>query len=345
MLGRGGMGVVYLAEDPRLRRKVAVKVIDPAVESVELEARLEREARLLGRLSHPGIVPIYDLGRQDELTLFYVMKHVDGETLERWLPAHTSRADRLRLFQKLCDPVAFAHAQGVAHRDLKPANVMIGAFGEVLIMDWGLALSVEHAADAEGAGTPGYREPATTAKAPPAAHAPAAPAPIAPLPLASATAAVTPVVPTPVGPEPAAPVSHLDSTSASADSSAPQAAHGIDGLVAGDVYALGAILFFLLTGQHPPASSEPLQPRRLDPTIDTRLNAICAKATNPTRTARYNSVRELEADVLRYLDGEAVQAYREGWHEVALRWIRRNQLVLSLILAYAVMRIIVALVR
>jgi len=85
VLGRGGMGVVYLAEDARLQRKVALKVIDPALASAELETRLEREAQLLGRLSHPGIVPIYDLGRQDELTLFYVMKHVDGETLERWL--------------------------------------------------------------------------------------------------------------------------------------------------------------------------------------------------------------------------------------------------------------------
>src|SRR5262249_34161793 len=138
-IGRGGMGVVYLAEDSRLQRKVALKVIDPGIATAELEARLEHEARLLGRLGHPGIVPIYDLGRQDELTLFYVMQHVDGQTLERWLPPHASRAERLRLFQKLCDPVAFAHAQGIAHRDLKPANVMIGAFGEVLVMDWGLA--------------------------------------------------------------------------------------------------------------------------------------------------------------------------------------------------------------
>jgi len=111
------------------------------------------------------------------------------------------------------------------------------------------------------------------------------------------------------------------------------------------VYSLGAILFFLLTGQHPPATNEPLQPRRIDGSIDTRLNAICAKATNPARSARYASVRELEADVLRYLDGEAVQAHPERWHEVALRWVRRNQLLVSLILAYLLMRVIVALVR
>jgi serine/threonine protein kinase len=304
------MGVVYLAEDARLQRKVALKVIDPALSSVELEAQLEGEARLLGRLSHPGIVPIYDLGRQDEMTLFYVMKHVDGETLERWLPRNTSRADRLRLFQKLCDPVSFAHAQGIAHRDLKPANVMIGAFGEALVMDWGLARPVEKGMDVEEAGTPGYRDPATAARE-----------------------------------TPAAPAARLNSTATAADPALPEAKPGIEPLIVADVYSLGAILFFLLTGQHPPATNEPLQPRRVDRTIDTRLNAICSKATNPTPAARYASVRELEADVLRYLDGEAVQAYREGWHEVTFRWVRRNQLVISLVLAYLLMRVIVALVR
>jgi serine/threonine protein kinase len=281
-LGRGGMGVVYLATDARLERNVAVKVIDPALASAELEARLEREARLLARLSHPGIVPVYDLGWQDEITLFYVMKHVDGQTLEQWLPSHASRSERLRLFQKLCDPVSFAHAQGVAHRDLKPANVMIGAFGEVLIMDWGLGRAIGEPPDTSSVGTPGYRDEANPS---------------------------------------------------SRD------------LIAADVFSLGAILYFLLTGQHPAKASEALQPRQLDQSVDPRLNAICARATHPQRTQRYASARELEEDVLRYLDGEAVHAYRERWHESAGRWIRRHQLWLSLILMYLLMRIVVALVR
>lgn len=283
-LGRGGMGVVYLAEDSRLQRKVAVKVVDPGVASAELEARLEREARLLGRLGHPGIVPIYDLGWQDELTLFYVMKHVDGETLEHWLPTHPSRAERLRLFQKLCDPVAFAHAQGVAHRDLKPANVMIGEFGEVLVMDWGLARPLDEPPENDYVGTPGYR-----------------------------------------------------------DSAAPDG--NADALIRADVFSLGAILFFLLTDRHPPDTADSLQPRRLDPSTDLRLNAICVRATHARRDQRYASVRELENDVLRYLDGEAVHAYRERWYERAARWVRRHQLVLSLLLMYLVMRVVVALIR
>lgn len=299
-LGRGGMGVVYLAEDSRLARKVAVKVIDPALASGELEARLESEARLLGRLSHPGIVPVYDLGRQDELTLFYVMKHVDGETLERWMPSHPSRAERLRLFQKLCDPVAFAHAQGVAHRDLKPANVMIGAFGEVLIMDWGLAHALGEAAGSEVVGTPGYSDTRGTNG------------------LAGDS---------------------LARNSLRGDSPAS------DGLASADIFSLGAILYFLLTGQHPPPTTGALQPRHPDSTIDPRLNAICARATHPQPGERYASVHDLEQDVLRYMDGEAVHAYRERWHETAGRWIRRHQLWLSLILVYLLMRVVVALVR
>jgi serine/threonine protein kinase len=282
-IGRGGMGVVYLAEDSRLQRKVALKVIDPGIATADLEARLEHEARLLGRLGHPGIVPIYDLGRHDELTLFYVMQHVDGQTLERWLPSHTSRAERLRLFEKLCDPVAFAHAQGVAHRDLKPANVMIGAFGEVLVMDWGLAHPIEGAALAEHVGTPGYRDPAAGAGS---------------------------------------------------------------GLIVADVFSLGAILYFVLVGKHPPRDSQgSLKPRDAETTLDRRLDAICARATHARPDQRYPSVRELEEDILRYLDGESVLAYEERWYERIGRWIRRHQLWLSLILMYLLMRVLVALIH
>jgi eukaryotic-like serine/threonine-protein kinase len=370
-LGRGGMGVVYLAEDSRLQRKVAVKVIDPGVASAELEARLEREARLLGRLAHPGIVPIYDLGRQDDLTLFYVMKYVDGETLERWLPAHPSRAERLRLFQKLCDPVSFAHAQGVVHRDLKPANVMIGAFGEVLIMDWGLARPIDEPHDADDVGTPGYRAPVIIQAVPAqdggqqgrggAATAAGTKGPVS---NAGTTELVSNAGTTELmsnagttelvsNADTTELVSNADTTELVSNAGTTELASNAGARaevsarapITADVFSLGGILFFLLTGQHPPAGAEPVRPRSLDATVDPRLDAVCARATHPEPAERYGSVRELEAEVLRYLDGEAVHAYRERWHEKAGRWVRRHQLVLSLILMYLLMRVIVALVR
>jgi serine/threonine protein kinase len=136
-IGRGGMGVVYAAHDDRLGRKVALKVVGAGC-SLE---RLEREARVLARLEHPGIVPVHDTGRLPDGRAFYVMKLVNGERLDRYLErGGIGAAERLRLFLRICEPVAFAHSRGIVHRDLKPQNIMIGSFGEVLVMDWGAAL-------------------------------------------------------------------------------------------------------------------------------------------------------------------------------------------------------------
>jgi serine/threonine protein kinase len=137
-LGRGGMGTVYLARDEALGRHVAVKASN-AVASAALEARLRTEAQVLARLEHPGIVPIHDVGRLADGRLFYVMKRVQGETLLDHLGDRSDLAERLRIFERICETLAFAHSQGLVHRDLKPANVMIGPFGEVLVLDWGVA--------------------------------------------------------------------------------------------------------------------------------------------------------------------------------------------------------------
>ena len=133
-IGRGGMGIVYRALDTRLERRVALKVVPPGA-SVE---RIRREARVLAQLEHPGIVPVHDVGDLADGRVFYTMKLVAGAGLEAWLAAGPALADRLRVFERACEPVAFAHARGIVHRDLKPQNVMIGAFGEVLVMDWGV---------------------------------------------------------------------------------------------------------------------------------------------------------------------------------------------------------------
>jgi serine/threonine protein kinase len=124
------------------RRRAARKQAAPDTPDLPdqaLERRLRTEARILARLEHPGIVPIHDVGRLADGRLFYVMKHIRGDTLAEHLRRVPDLAERLRIFERICEPVAFAHSHGFIHRDLKPDNVMIGAFGEVMVMDWGVA--------------------------------------------------------------------------------------------------------------------------------------------------------------------------------------------------------------
>ena len=162
LIARGGMGTVYIARDRRLERDVALKVMNvPAPSPSEIEP-LRDEARILARLEHPGIVPVHDLGTLPDGRLFYVMKLVRGRRLDEAAGAQPLHA-RLRIFERICEAVAFAHAQGVVHRDLKPENVMVGPFGEVLVLDWGVArlLAGGGGAEAEGTvlGTPGFMAP------------------------------------------------------------------------------------------------------------------------------------------------------------------------------------------
>ena len=138
VLGRGGMGVVYLARDTALDREVALKVLDWTLDAA-IAPRLAQEARILARLEHPGIVPVHDCGRLADGRLFYAMKRVRGERLDQWAARVGDLHERLAVFLRICEPVAFAHARGVVHRDLKPENVMVGEFGEVLVLDWGIA--------------------------------------------------------------------------------------------------------------------------------------------------------------------------------------------------------------
>lgn len=159
-LGRGGMGVVYRAQDRTLARDVAVKVLDGVAVAPAAGQRLLAEARILGRLEHPGVVPVHDAGVLADGRVFYVMKLVRGERLDAAVGAR-SLGERLALFVRVCDAVAFAHAHGVVHRDLKPHNIMLGSFGEVLVMDWGIATLAASAAGetVSAAGTPGYMAP------------------------------------------------------------------------------------------------------------------------------------------------------------------------------------------
>ena len=162
-LGRGGMGTVYLAEDRELDRLVAIKVLNTPEFTDDLRNRMIREAQIIARLEHPGIVPVHDVGTLPDGRIYYAMKFVRGSRLDEYAAQGASLRDRLRKFQAVCDAVAFAHAHDVIHRDLKPQNIMIGSFGEVLVLDWGVAkIKAQMNADEEEGtiiGTESYMSP------------------------------------------------------------------------------------------------------------------------------------------------------------------------------------------
>jgi serine/threonine protein kinase len=312
-VGSGGMGEVYLVEDTSLDRRVAMKVLTTIDDSEELTRRMLREARVVARLEHPGIVPVHDVGTLPDGRAYFTMKYVQGERLDRYAGA-LSLHDRLRAFHKACEAVAFAHAHGVLHRDLKPENIMVGTFGEVLVMDWGIAKVLrDRAADPrreEGSAANAERVDTT----------------------AGDTAGGT-VLGTP---------SYMS----------PEQALGASGDLdeRTDIYGLGAILYFLLTGSAPhhsvrsAAANETVRrPRAIDQRIPRPLEAICMKGMARERDARYATAAELAGDILRWLDGGPVAAYRENVLELAWRWIAKNRFVLVLILAYLLMRVLVLL--
>ena len=179
LLGRGGMGAVYRATDRVLRRDVALKVLSTELEEGDIARRLEREARVLATLEHPGIVAIHDAGTLGDGRPFYIMRLVRGRRLDEQARLE-GRGQRLRRFLAVCDAVSFAHSKGVIHRDLKPANVMVGEFGEVLVLDWGVAKVAADVVTSTGAfqrasegdtgdgvavGTPGFMAPEQSAGA------------------------------------------------------------------------------------------------------------------------------------------------------------------------------------
>jgi serine/threonine protein kinase len=302
-LGRGGMGSVYLVEDSRLIRRVAMKVLEAAYPSGDLEQRLLHEARVLAQLDHPGIVPVHDVDTLADGRIFYTMKFVQGRRLDEIAKGSASLPERLRLFQKICEPVAFAHSRGVLHRDLKPENIMVGPFGEVLVMDWGvakvLAASTNSSSTASGTTESAAVVTKSAVKAPP--HT-----------------AQGAVVGTPgyMAPEQArGQIAQLDQRA--------------------DIFSLGAILRFLISGSTAVTATTSPQPGR--------LSAIVAKATAPTPSSRYASVQDLASDIASYLDGFPVSAYPESLPDRTARLISRNRVAIVLVLAYLLARVVLIL--
>jgi serine/threonine protein kinase len=150
-IGRGGMGVVYRAWDAQLERRVALKVMDAGY-------AINHEAKLLAQLEHPGLAPVYDAGVLPDGRIYYAMRLIQGRRLDEFLRQESGLPARLRLFEKICEAVAFAHNRGVIHCDLKPQNIMVGEFGEVFVVDWGVARAIDGAA-LPAAGTPQYMAP------------------------------------------------------------------------------------------------------------------------------------------------------------------------------------------
>lgn len=306
LLGRGGMSTVWRARDLVLQRTVALKVIDVVQKDPQAAARMWREARVIAGLEHPGIVPLHDIGVLADGRIYYAMKLVRGRRLDEVVAASDSIVELARIFEKICDAVAFAHAHGVVHRDLKPQNVMVGEFGEVLVMDWGLAKVLAEPQRV----APGTDLPATVST-----------------PVTGDTAAGT-VMGTPgyMAPEQArGEVTSIDERT--------------------DVFALGAILYFLIAARPPEALAADGEtaiesPRVHAATAPRSLEAICLKAMAPDPRQRYPSVVELRDDVVRFLDDRRVYAYREGLAAAAARLASKYRTPLLLILAYLSMRVL-----
>ena len=318
----GGMGRVWIAEDAILKRRVAVKELRPDLRrNDEIEQRFLQEVRVTATLEHPGIVPIYDLAGADSGEPTYVMRFMEGKTLGEEIRAyHEARrrgtADRMALVRLLqamvtvCQTVGFAHSRNVLHRDLKPANILLGAFGEVLVLDWGLAKQLGSDESPSSVRVPAAGEAATGSQ--------------------SATVAGQ-VLGTPAYMAPEQAAGHLDRLD-------PRT----------DVFGLGAILYEVLTGTAPFAKSgtrdgqrpAPPSPRSVDSQLSPALDAICMKALSAQPEARYASASALADDLQRWLADEPVHAYPEPWTTRLGRWTRRHRAAVFSVLALLVMGVI-----
>ena len=319
---RGGLGEVFVALDEELQREVALKEIRAQhADRRDSRARFLLEAEVTGRLEHPGVVPVYGLGTYPDGRPFYAMRFIKGESLKdaikRFHGQPAGKGDGgaglelrqlLRRFGDVCNAVAYAHSRGILHRDLKPDNIMLGAFGETLVVDWGLAKTVGCDATDSSAAGEGALEPARAS--------------------ASAPSLVGSVIGTPqyMPPE--------------------QAAGKVDELgPASDVYSLGATLYHLLTGKRPfPDDDVPKvlrmvqsgafpTPREISPAVPAALEAVCLKAMALRPEERYASPRALAADIDRWLADEPVSAYREPLRLRLARWRRRHAALVTGMLA------------
>ena len=314
-VARGGMGQILRARDNILRRIVAMKVLrkDAAAKSLNLRDRFLEEAHVTARLDHPGIVAVHDLGESERGLPYFTMKLVEGREFSEIVRLSKRREEGWTLSRtvgvlvKACQTIAYSHSKGVIHRDIKPENIMVGPFGEVYVMDWGLAkLKTPTLSDAPELNAPLTQAPDDLPATPDTIHG---------------TVMGTPA--------------YMPPEQARGETDA------IDEL--SDVYSLGAVLYYVLTGHTPfvrtgesTSAHEVLERVRKGnitsvwdscPDAPAELVAVCQKAMSLEKVNRYQRSIDLTEDLQAYLDGRVVQAYHSGALAELKTWFLRNRRV------------------
>ena len=310
----GGLGEVYVAQDREVNREVALKRLhERYADNVDSRARFLREAEITGGLEHPGFVPVYGLGISEDGRPYYAMRFIRGQTLKEAIErfhsagARTPSDRRIELRQLLgrfiavCNAIEYAHSRGIIHRDLKPSNIMLGKYGETLVVDWGLSKAL------------GHREPEAAADE----H--------------------TLVPSSGSGSSETLPGSAIGTP---AYMSPEQSEGRIEDMgPASDVYSLGATLYTILTGKEPFESTilgvvlgkvqtgDFAPPRQRNPSVPRALDAICLKAMSLLPKDRYPSCAELASDIEHWLADEPVTALKDPLSDRTVRWIKRHRVV------------------
>ena len=332
----GGMGRVLIVNDEYLGRSIALKELlpggaggvdgkpSPFRQSASLVARFLQEARITSQLEHPAIVPVYELGRRQDGTLYYTMRLVRGKTFAEALNECTGLDQRLHLlsnFVSLCQAIAYAHSRGVIHRDIKPSNVMLGAFGETVVLDWGLA-KVHDAEDVHQRDirdTLHFLDLDDDQALPKTAYGRA------------------------LGTPHYMPIEQAEGRIEAIDERS-------------DVYSLGAVLYEMLTGSTPFSGkstheilekvihARPVPPLQTEPDAPPELAVICEKALQKDPHLRYQTAAELADEVQRFIDGSLVRAYRYTLHQIVSHYYSRHRLLVNAGLAFAAVLLLVGIV-